>query len=90
MCNKVVLCLKPLRAFNAVPLAQPGEVFRCFRFSVLGKMFLRSNVCLDLVKISVGESVRSANLQGRTGGCTDLVRRFVLLRLMLPMMGQVV
>jgi hypothetical protein len=53
-------------------------------------MFLGRNVCLDLVKISAGPRVRSANLQDRRGGCTNLVRRFVLLRLMLPMMGRIV
>ncbi|KAL8694014.1 MAG: hypothetical protein Q9218_001252 [Villophora microphyllina] len=48
-----MLALKVLGAFNAVPLAQPREIFCWFGAFVLSKMFVGAEISMDLIKIPI-------------------------------------
>ena len=90
MLHEVVRALKPLRALDAVVLAQAREVFGWFGGSVAGEVRGGAEVCVDLVEMS-GGGVSGFVFRGggRWGGRErrNLVMRLVLMRRMEPMAG---
>lgn len=53
MGNEIMLAFKPLGAFDTVMLTKTWQVFGVFRSFVLREMFVRSEICSDLIVIPV-------------------------------------
>jgi hypothetical protein len=74
--------------FYAIECTQSRQVFGGFGAFVLGEMFRRFEVCFHLIEIAA-RSVRDLFLPLQRSETTYRVRRFVLLRLILPMAAAV-
>ena len=74
-----------LRTFDTIKVAETREVFSSLAFLVLGEMSRRLQVGFDLIEITifVSEKVGGSWLERHR------VRRLVLLRRILPMMGTI-
>lgn len=88
MLQHAVLALKPLGAFDAVELAKPREIFCWLGVLMLGKVFRRTEIGMDLVEISVLLLVNSSTCKG-DWKVIYLFRRFVLILLIAPILPKV-
>jgi hypothetical protein len=83
MVDEIVLSLKPLCTFDAVPLAQAGKILCGLQRLVLGEMFCGAQVGVDLIEVPVPDMKTrplpcTRRADALLSGTTYLVLRLVL------------
>lgn len=62
MLQQIMFPFKPLCTFGAIPLSQAWQIFSSLACLVLGEVFGRFQICIDLIKIST-RSINILNLR---------------------------
>lgn len=85
-----ILALEPFGAFNAVPLAKSRKIFCWLGVGVLGEVFRRAEIGMDLVEVSISDHMNIFSRRRCQPDMAHLVLRFVFILRTAPMVGSCV